>query len=63
MKSNSIETVKVDGGKVSFDWSSGEMIAEWDNGYKETWKRNSYSVDQKAEAFFMFTDQFERIKG
>ena len=59
--SNSKETVKVDGGEVTFDWSDGTMTAEWDNGYKETWSRKGYGMEEKANSFFMFTEQYERV--
>ena len=61
--SNEIEVVRVEGGTVTFDWSTGEMKAVWDNGYHETWRRNGYSVKELARSFLYFTDQVERANG
>ena len=60
--SNQVETVDVEGGTVSFDWTTGTMTAKWDNGYSETWSRSGYDIDAKAASFFLFTNQFERYE-
>jgi hypothetical protein len=60
MSSNKTERVKVDGGFVEFDWDTGDMRAQWDNGQTETWTRKGASIDAKASSFFAFTDQWER---
>ena len=58
---NQMETVKVEGGKVTFDWATGTMTATWDNGGTETWTRRGHSVAACAESYLRFTDQLDRL--
>ena len=58
--SNSVETIEVPEGTVSFDHSTGIMSAIWHNGYTETWPRRDYSIEQKFHSFLFFTNQLER---
>jgi len=60
--SNAKETVKVDGGEVTFDWGTGAMTAKWDNGYTEKWGRRGCDIETKALSFLMFTEQYERAR-
>jgi hypothetical protein len=57
---NQVETVQVEGGTVSFDHATGVMRAKWDNGYTETWS-NRYGMAAHRDAFYRFTDQWERV--
>lgn len=59
--SNSVETVTMPEGVVSFDHSTGVMKANWNNGYSETWPRRGYSIEQKRHSFYFFTEQWEKI--
>lgn len=58
---NSIERIRHDGGWIEFDWATGVMRAEWDNGYTETWSGHGYGMDTKAKGFLLFTEQFDRL--
>ena len=52
--SNSVETVKIEGGVVSFDHATATMSAVWDNGYTETWPPRGHSYETLYEAFKFF---------
>lgn len=58
---NQIETVQLEDGVVSFDHSTGIMSAKWNNGYAETWS-NHYGLEAHRNAFYRFTDQWERVQ-
>ena len=58
---NHIERVRYDGGWIEFDWSTGVMRAEWDNGYTETWSGRGYNLKARADGFLLFTEQFDRL--
>jgi hypothetical protein len=64
---NQVERCRVEadedsqGGWVSFDWTTGVMSAVWDSGATETWPRRGYSIETKANSFFLMTDQLERM--
>ena len=58
---NQIEVIRLEDGVVSFNHQTGVMSAKWDNGYDETWS-NHYGLDAHRNAFYLFTNQLERIK-
>lgn len=60
MKSNSVESVKVDGGEINFDHSTGEMWAFWDNGYSERWLCKGYGLKEKLYSFCLMIEDFDR---
>lgn len=54
--SNSLETVKVPTGQISFDHSTCLMTATWNNGYTETWGKNGYSYETNVASFRNMVD-------
>ena len=55
-----IETVVLEDGVVSFNHATGVMNAKWNNGYTETWS-NIYGKKAHLDAFYRFTDQWEKV--
>lgn len=58
--SNSVECVKVESGVVMFDHSTGNMWANWNNGYSEHWPNKGYDVEQKLYSFYLMVEDFDK---
>lgn len=60
---NSVEVYETPEGRIFFDHSSAETWAEWNNGERERWSTRGYSYSQKLRAFYMLSDQWEKVYG
>ncbi len=61
MKSNTVETVRLPDGEVSFDHSTLTTTAKWDNGYTETWPARGYGYEAKLVSFYYLSEQFDKL--